>query len=392
MQRQQPTMHPRLLAPGLLLAISLFALASCDGKGAGSHSPVAQTPAEANASAPKFAPLNDPDLQLLVTPSPTGHQPFIEAIDQAKTSVRLVMYHLTDAQVIEALINARRRNVAVQVILDQTSLVAQSAELASYNRLQQAGVEALQGSTGFSITHEKSMAIDGQKVFITAMNMTTGYPTERDFGIVTSNPEVIAEWNAVFSADVENSKQTIRPCAENKNPPPGPAKTPELSVPSLIWSPVSSVVKLPALIDSATSSIIATVENITDTPISNALAAAARRGVKVQLMTPQCVVGDKRLLDYPTLQKLKSPSFSIRIMQNKRTPTNPYLHSKMILVDDRVAYVGSINFTDNSIAKARETGIIFVNSQATQTIGAAFSADWSNAIDLPDAVPAGYCQ
>ncbi len=365
----------------LFVATSLLAIAACHGG--------EQT--ETTDGSAKFAPLDDPNLQLLVTPSPAGHQPFIDAIDSARTSVRMVMYHLTDANVIQALINAHRRNVSVKLILDQSSLVDPSAELNGYNQLQAAGVDVMKSSTGFSITHEKAMAIDDRKVFITAMNMTNGYAAERDFGVITEDPAILAEWNAVFLADVENSRQTIWPSAKDPNPPAGPSHTPKLEVPSLIWSPVSSVTKLPALIGTARSSIVATVENINDTDVINAFGDAAQRGVDVRLITPQCVLGNA-LLDYPALDQLASRGVSTRIMQNLQTARNPYMHSKMILVDNAVAYVGSINFTGNSMEKAREAGIIFINSKATQTIRTEFDADWSNSIAVPKPVPANYCQ
>ena len=42
-------------------------------------------------------PLVDPSLQLLVTPAP-DHKPFVDAIDGAKASIELAMFHLTDAR------------------------------------------------------------------------------------------------------------------------------------------------------------------------------------------------------------------------------------------------------------------------------------------------------
>jgi cardiolipin synthase A/B len=287
--------------------------------------------------------------------------------------VRMVMYHLKDPNVINALIAAQNRIPTVQVILDQSSLNDPTLQ-PGYRQLLDAGVTVMKSSAAFSITHEKAMAVDDQKVFITAMNMTTGYGTERDFGVITQDASVIAEWNSVFSADVQNATA-------------GTGNTPALSVPSLIWSPVSSTSKLTALIGSAGSTIISTVENITDTSIIDALGAAVQRGVTVRLITPECVVGPNPLLNYQALAKLASYGVFTRIMPYPATPTTPYMHSKMILVDSTVAYVGSVNFTVNSTQHAREAGVIFTNPPATQTMNSIFETDWSNAVSVPATPP-----
>jgi phosphatidylserine/phosphatidylglycerophosphate/cardiolipin synthase-like enzyme len=59
----------------------------------------------------------------------------------------------------------------------------------------------------------------------------------------------------------------------------------------------------------------------------------------------------------------------------------------MILVDNTVAYVGSVNFSSNSIHNNRETGIIFTNVAATQTISSLFESDWTKTVELPATPP-----
>jgi phosphatidylserine/phosphatidylglycerophosphate/cardiolipin synthase-like enzyme len=360
----------------LLAAVSILAITACGGGGGGGQgqSPAsASTLADAQGQTPTLNDIHHPTLQLLVTPSQAGHQPFIDAIASANNSVRMVMYHLQDPNVINALIAAHHRIPIVQVIVDRSSLSDPALE-ACYHQLLSAGVDVMKSTTGFAITHEKSMVVDNQQAFITSMNMNTTYNAERDFGIVTRDASVIAEWNSVFAADVENSRN-------------GTGNTPPLSVQSLVWSPVSSTSKLVYLIGRATSTIVATVENISDATIVDAFAAAAHRGVSVRLMTPECVAGSDPLLNYPALNTLRGHGVSARVMPYPATPTTPYMHAKMILVDSTTAYVGSINFTVNSTQHARETGIIFTNEAATQTIASVFETDWTNAIDVPPTPP-----
>jgi len=326
----------------------------------------------------QFVPLNDPNLQLIYTPNPPDeHKPIIDAINSAKVSVRMVMFILTDQDVVNALIAAHTRIPTVQIILDQSNLSdPTSSNSKAYQELLDAGVDFMKSSTKFNLTHEKSMVVDDKWAFVTAMNMATEIDASknRDFGVITQDASVIAEWNSVFAADVNNSiNQT--------------SDTPPLSVPCLIWSPVSSESKLTSLIGSAKYTIITTVETISDQGVIDALSAAVKRNVNVRLITPQCIKGSEPLFNYPALNTLSSNGVSVRLMPYPSSTSTPYMHSKMILVDNTVAYVGSVNFSSNSIHNNRETGIIFTNGAATQTISSLFESDWSKTVELPATPP-----
>src|SRR6202044_3550205 len=80
------------------------------------------TDLKARASKATFTPLVDTGLQLLVTPGTAGHTPIVDAINDAKSSVYMTMYRITDTTVVQALIGAYQRGVTVKVILDQSSL------------------------------------------------------------------------------------------------------------------------------------------------------------------------------------------------------------------------------------------------------------------------------
>ncbi len=103
--------------------------------------------------------LVDPDLQLLVTPSP-DHAPFVRAIDAATSSIDLAMYHLTDPQVVDALVRATGRGVRVRVILDGTSL-SERRRARPFAMLQEGGVDARRSSIGGSASPtRRAMVID----------------------------------------------------------------------------------------------------------------------------------------------------------------------------------------------------------------------------------------
>jgi phosphatidylserine/phosphatidylglycerophosphate/cardiolipin synthase-like enzyme len=327
----------------------------------------------ASVAAADDTPLDDPALELLVTPSPS-HAPFVRAIDGAQASIDMAMFHLTDPEVIEALVKAARRHVAVRVILDGASL--QDPKLAKVQRrLRDAGIDVRPSSAAFSITHEKAMVVDRATAFITAINLTKPVATTRDFGVVTRVVPIVAEVERVFEADLDNAKH-------------GTGATPELHEPALVWSPVDSRPKLKALIERATKTLDVTVENLGDLVIEDALIAAAKREVVVRLIVPACDKNPDPHLNFAPGAKLAKAGVVVRAMMPPESATQPYMHSKMILADAAIAYVGSVNFSKNSTTKARELGVIFANKAAAKTIASVFDEDWRRAVALPDPPPA----
>lgn len=314
--------------------------------------------------------------KLLVTPSPDGHREFIVAIQTAVKSVHLKMFRLTDPQVIQALISAKDRGIDVKILLDQKSLkVARFNK--TLNELERAGVLVRASSMGFSLTHEKSMVIDGQQAFVTGMNLTRNFKETRDFGIITRNQGITNEIETVFAADWENALT-------------GKAETPPLRDPNLIWSPLNSRTKLVALINSARSQIRVQVENLGDPEIQRAFSEAAKRGCDVKILVPMCDRDPKPLRNYPFVKKLLSEGVRVQVMPFPASERRPYIHAKMILIDKTGIYLGSINFSKNSTMRARELGIVFEDPQNFQVLAQEFEKDWDQSV-LPIEPPAGFC-
>ena len=60
-----------------------------------------------------------------------------------------------------------------------------------------------------------------------------------------------------------------------------------------------------------------------------------------------------------------------------RSLSNPTVHAKAIVVDNALAYVGSINLTAASILHNRELGIITDNAAAVTTVATTIAADFA---------------
>jgi len=312
-------------------------------------------------------------LELIVTPSADGHRAFITAIEGAKTSIDMTMFHLTDPAIVDALSATAKRGVRIRIILDGKGLETKKLARVA-DELRTAGIDVRGSSAAFSITHEKGMVIDHATAFITAINLTKDAAKTRDFGVITRARGVVDDVAALFETDWTNAANAGH-------------ETPALHEASLVVSPVSSRAHLTELIGSAKHELVVTVENLGDGPIDDALAAAAKRGVTVRLIVPMCDKNPNPLFNFRFARTLATGGVAVRMMPNPETETQPYMHSKMILADGETAYVGSINFSANSTTKARELGVVFVNAAATATIHQAFETDWTRSVPTPAEPP-----
>lgn len=313
-------------------------------------------------------------VSIYFSPDPNqNHKPWIEAIDSAKKTIQMVIFHINQPDVENALIAAVNRGVNVEVIVDRQSLKLPPF-LFSKKRLEKGKVKVYISSAGFNISHQKSIVIDSQTALITSMNLVKSVETMRDWIVVTKDENIIQEMNRVFIVDVKNSQT-------------GEAKTPEVSEPHLLWAPVNAETKLISLIASAKKTISSMVENLGNKDIQAALIAAAKRGVEVRMISPQCGVFYTPQINVPFAKTLLEGGVKAYLMPNPPTIDRPYMHAKMLVVDSVKAYVGSVNFSDHSVDKAREAGIIFQNAAAVAILEREFEKDWRHALSPVSALP-----
>ncbi len=299
------------------------------------------------------------DDSLSITPQ-DGHSLFNDSIDQAKSSIDMMMYHLSDLETTKHLLAAQKRGVKVRMILDAKAMTTPSST-AIFNQLIAGGVSARGSSPAFSISHAKSATFDNSWALVTSINLTRTDSYTRDFGIKTTDADVIAEFEKVFDADWDN--------AQNKT-----GNTPELTVEKLLWSPVNSLDKLSTLLKSAKKSIYLEVENLGDKDVLSALEDKAHAGIQVVVVVPACVEGGGTR-NLPFMKELADAGVDARLSVPPYTGQNPYIHAKAIVVDDQEFYVGSENFSFNSLTAARELGIIETSPSLSATIRSTIAQD-----------------
>ena len=351
-----------------LLIGSLFLLlfTACDASGnLSSNSPPSgagsqtQQPSSTGTIAPCIdASCAASSVQVFVEPN-AGATPIVDAIAQARSSVWVEVYLLTDQAVIQALEGAAGRGVQVRVLLEANPDGGGAENPQQLiQELNAAGVRAQASDPVFRYTHEKALIIDGKTAYIMTCNLTlsglggSSSTADRDYGVIDSAASDVGEIKAIFDADW-NHQQV------------------HLTVPRLVVSPENSRADLQALIASAHTSLFLEDEEMSDTQSENALIAAAKRGVQVQLVLP--APSSSSTGNSPDVTRLLDAGVQVRYS------TTLYMHAKLIIVDSKLAFTGSENFSSTSLDENRELGIVVSAPDATRTFTSVFSGDWAQA-------------
>lgn len=92
-----------------------------------------------------------------------------DKIDEARLSIFVAMFTLTQTDLIEALIRAKNRGVQVKVALDRYT--ARGASKKAVQKLSDAGIETF-FSAGLTLLHHKWVYIDGKELILGSTNWT----------------------------------------------------------------------------------------------------------------------------------------------------------------------------------------------------------------------------
>ncbi len=277
-----------------------------------------------------------------------GIGPVIEVLRSAQKEIFLEVYLLSDPTIIEVLKEMDQDGVETRVILEEQPFGGGGLNPKTREDLLAAGVETKWGNSIYPYTHQKSVVVDGEVACIMNLNLTkTAFLRNREYSICSRNAEEVLEVREIFLADWERREYV--PKAKN-----------------LVVSPVNSRGKLKTFLESAKERIEIEMEILGDEEILEILEKKAKE-VPIRVILP----------DFKKVGANKEEA--ARLLEkgvDVRTLTSPYVHAKMVLVDRKRAYVGSVNFSSQSMDLNRELGILVSQDDIIQRIQATFENDW----------------
>jgi len=302
--------------------------------------------------------------QLLVLPDDSV-QPILDAIHQAKKSIRIKMFVFSDPHILSAIIKAHERGVKVRVMLNPTRRSGEKENDDARQKLTAAGIEVLDSSPSFDLTHEKSMIIDDEAAWVMSLNWQPKNLTQtRDYAVITSHQHEVDEIMQCFDADW--ARKSFTP-GDNSH---------------MIWCVGNGRQRIAHFIDEAKHSLWLQNERYQDSVIIERLVRARNRGVKVHVMArpPHTLKAEKLVEGVGGLRILDDVGVKVHKLRGLK------LHAKVLLADDVRAIVGSINLAPGSFDSRRELAIEVRDPDIVDRIHKTLHHDWKNShpIDLTD--------
>jgi phosphatidylserine/phosphatidylglycerophosphate/cardiolipin synthase-like enzyme len=296
------------------------------------------------------------NVRLFVYPD-DDEQALIDKIAAARQRVLMKMYLLTDTRIIDALVAARQNGAVVQALVEEHPFGGGAAAgQAAYDKLKAAKITTRYTNPAFRFTHEKSFVIDNDAIILTANMTQAAFARNRELGIITTNPDDVAQVVAAFQADWD---RTAFQSASH----------------DLVWSPENARLRINSLINSATRLLIVYAEEAQDDEQAQLLVDAVARGVDVRFLISPPGNSDGSDGNAPDLDQMQSGGVKVRYLKN------PYIHAKMFVADGVFGFVGSQNISTSSLEFNRELGILLSDHTALERLADTFNADWDKAID-----------
>jgi phosphatidylserine/phosphatidylglycerophosphate/cardiolipin synthase-like enzyme len=301
---------------------------------------------------------------LLVLPDDSA-KPLLDAIDGARSSLRIKMFVFSDPSLLNAVIAAHKRGVDVRVMLNPERRDGQKENADSRTQLKAAGVKVIDSNPCFDVTHEKSMVVDDAVAFVASLNWEPRNLTEtRDYAVITSHKHEVDEVMAGFDADWNRID----------------FKSGDHS--HLIWCIGNGRQRMCEFIDRAKHSLWLQNERYQDPVVIEHLVRAHARGVKIHIMArpPHKLKKEKLIEGVSGLRILDDLGVPIHKLKHIK------LHAKLMFADDARAIIGSINLAPGSFDSRRELAIEVDDEHIIKRIRKTLDDDWANSkpLDLSD--------
>ncbi len=302
--------------------------------------------------------------RLIVEPD-DGLEPVREFIATAQKSLLIKQFTYTEPSLIEAAIDRKKAGVDVRVMLNAQRSGGDRANDESFEQLKSAGIDVQWASPKFYVTHEKSIVVDEEAAMVATYNLMIKYFTlTRDYGIITHDPEHVAQIVDVFNADWEHRDFT-------------PSRHEDL-----LWSNSNSRYHMARFIDTAERKLYIQHPKFVDAVILDRIAAATDRGVRVRVLCG----GKHGISDWDKLDTFSSLRTLSRFGAEVRKQKNLRVHAKLLIVDGERVLLGSMNIDRSAFDLRRELGIMTDDPVVVRRLKDVFKSDWliAHHYDAPD--------
>jgi phosphatidylserine/phosphatidylglycerophosphate/cardiolipin synthase-like enzyme len=252
-----------------------------------------------------------PSDQLILAPA-ARRDAVIDLMRSARHTLILSMFRCDDFSIVDELAAAVRRDVRVRVLITQRARGWKEKLKELTALLKSLGAEVRPYDSAVVKYHAKYIVADDRRALVTSLNFTRKcFENTCDFLVFSEDQEIVSGLKDLFEKD----------CAASAGAPL------TRFTPRLIIGPEFSRQRLTQMLSEAVSSIRIIDHRVTDPEILGLLATKKSQGVTVQ------VIGSNRV-------------------------DGLICHGRMLLIDDKVAIIGSIHLSGPSLDFRREVAIL----------------------------------
>src|SRR5215471_11996171 len=142
-------------------------------------------------------------MKLMLQPG-DGPTSIIKAINNAKSSIEIVIFRFDRSEIERALANAIKRGVFVHALVAHANRSGEDGLRDLEMRLLAAGVNVARTADDLIRYHGKMMIVDRRELYLFAFNLTyLDIERSRSFGLITTNPKLVHQAVRLFEADTK---------------------------------------------------------------------------------------------------------------------------------------------------------------------------------------------
>lgn len=322
------------------------------------------------------APPSPPVIQAYFGPKaaddPSGvYFNMIRFLDSARTSIRGALHEVDMVSIAEKLAEKAEEGVDVQIVIE-TKWWNISKNKAGRGVLEKSKVKVILDSKKAGLMHNKFFVVDGKRVWTGSTNITeTCLLFNPNNALWIEDPAIAANFLAKFDRE---ARGLVGKKSGGSTAVPHPiVETPMGRVRTLFSpedQPLAPIVKL---IDAAQKSVDILCFVFSSRDIGEAVIRAHRRGVKVRVLldnsfAPPAATGN---WTYVPFRALSDAGVNCKYDDEKAK-----LHHKLVIVDDAILEVGSMNLSLNGEKTNSENVLIIESPELAHQYTAEFERLW----------------
>lgn len=149
--------------------------------------------------------LHAADIEVFFSPKGGCTEAVVANLDKATNAVLVQAYSFTSAPIAKALVDAEKRGVKVQIILDKSQ---RTANYSSADFVQRAGIPTWIDAK-HAIAHNKIMVIDGKTILTGSFNFTKAaeQSNAENLLVIQNDPALVAKYTANWQTHLNHSEK-----------------------------------------------------------------------------------------------------------------------------------------------------------------------------------------